>query len=178
MRPRFALTVAALLALALPAQAQIDVGIGAGASVPTGSFDDWADVGFHVTGLITTRRAPSPLGFRAELSVTRFDVAGGGDDARMVDGTANLFLTPRGYMPTKPYFIVGVGAYNVDQPGLSIGNSRINRSSSTRLGVNAGFGLDIGRGLRRMFLEARWVSVNPGEGNRITFVPVSFGVTF
>jgi hypothetical protein len=178
MRIRISLLLPAMLAVALPARAQLQIGLGAGASVPTDDFDNIADVGFHVTGLVTTLMPQSPLGFRGELSVTRFDVSSGGD-VRLVNGTANLVLAPRAFMTAKPYFIGGVGAYNVDHPAINLGGGRRRAaSSSTRLGVNAGFGLNFGLGTRRTFLEARWVSVNPGEGVKVTFVPVTFGITF
>ena len=178
MSIRIPVTLAAALLMAVPAQAQLQIGLGAGASVPSGSFDEYADVGFHVTGLVTTLLPGSPIGFRAELSVTRFDVGSGGD-VRIVDGTANLILTPRAYMPAKPYFIAGLGAYNVDQPQVNLGGGRrLGATSATELGLNAGFGLNFGLGTRRTFLEARWVTIDPDDSGKVNFVPVSFGITF
>ena len=177
MRNRIASLLAALLAAA-PLQAQLQVGLGAGASVPGGRFDEYAGVGFHVTGLVTSLLPLKPLGFRAELSVTRFDVASGGD-IRIVNGTANLVLTPSGFMAAKPYMIAGLGAYNIDQPQVSLGGGRrLGASSTTSLGLNAGFGLNFGLGTRRTFLEARWVTVDPDESGKVNFVPITFGMTF
>ena len=160
-----------LLAFATPAQAQLRFGLGGGASVPSGVFDDAADVGFHLTGLVTTLVPLSPMGFRGEVSVTQFDAAGQRNgDYRVIDGTANVLLTPGTYMTAKPYFIAGIGAYNVEEPR--------DGESGTRIGVNGGFGLTFGMGAMQTFLEARWVSVNAGGGTRLSYVPVSFGLMF
>jgi opacity protein-like surface antigen len=127
----------------------------------------------------------SPLGFRGEVGFNRFDLGNNGNgNVRMLNGAANFILTPSSIMGAKPYLIGGVGVYNVkgsvDRGILEGGDVFIGSSGSdTRVGFNGGLGLTFGLGPVGTMLEARYVSVNgKNGGGSLTFVPVSFGITF
>ena len=181
---------AALLSLTLPsaARAQAHFGISAGASIPESRFGETVNTGFNVNGMINVGVPLSPLGFRGEVGFNRFDVDNGGNGSvRMLNGAANFILTPSSIMGGKPYLIAGIGMYNVK---TNVGSSGINpfnggpitvgsETSDTRVGFNGGLGLTFGLGPVGTMLEARYVSVNGKNGSgSLTFVPVSFGITF
>lgn len=181
---------AALLALAVPAalRAQGHFGISAGASIPESRFGEAVNTGFNVNGMVNVGVPLSPLGFRAEVGFNRFDLGDNGNgNVRLINGAANFILTPSSIMGAKPYLIGGVGAYNVKSSvkpdsvfilagGNSFGGSS---QSDTRVGFNGGLGLTFGMGPVGTMLEARYVSVGSRNGSgTLTFVPVSFGITF
>ena len=186
---------AALLSLAMApsarAQAQVmpHFGITAGASVPLSSFGDGVNTGYHVGGLVNVGIPLSPIGFRGEVGWNRFDLSDNSvaGNVRMINGALNVVMAPSTIMTAKPYFIAGVGAYNVktsfDQGAIATPNGlfdpNANESSSTRLGLNGGVGLAFGLGSVGTLLEARYVTVNGANGDRsLSFVPISFGITF
>ena len=196
MNRRIVLTAAAALlsvtlAPRLHAQAQVmpHFGITAGASVPLSSFGDGVNTGYNVGGLVNVGIPLSPIGFRGEVGWNRFDLSGSdlSGNVRMINGALNVVMAPSTIMTAKPYFIAGVGAYNVktsiDQGALATPNGLFDpsgqESSSTRLGFNGGIGLAFGLGSVGTMLEARYVSVNGANGgSSLSFVPVTFGITF
>jgi hypothetical protein len=178
---------AAVLALALPAvaRAQAHFGISAGASIPESRFGESVNTGFNVNGMVNVTVPLSPLGFRGEVGFNHFDLSDnvGSGSVRMINGALNFILTPSTIMGAKPYLIGGVGAYNVNSKVSStfaLGNVFSSSSeSSTRIGFNGGLGLTFGLGPVGTMLEARYVSVGGKNGSgTMTFVPVSFGITF
>lgn len=196
MSRRIVLTAAAALfslAVAPPARAQAQVmphfGITAGASVPLSSFGDGVNTGYHVGGLVNVPVALSPIGFRGEVGWNRFDLSDNSisGNVRMINGALNVVMAPSTIMTAKPYFIAGVGAYNVktsiDQGAIATPNGLFDptgrENSSTRLGFNGGIGLAFGLGSVGTLLEARYVTVNGANGgSSLSFVPISFGITF
>lgn len=183
---------AALLSLTIAstahAQAQTMplLGISAGASIPQSSFGDGVNTGYNVNGMINIGVPLSPLAFRGEVGWNRFDLSGNNasGNVRMVNGTANVVLIPSTVMTAKPYLIAGVGAYNVkttvDNSGGLLGTGTFTSSSSdTRLGFNGGVGFAFGLGSVGTIVEARYVTVNGKNGSgSLSFIPVSFGITF
>lgn len=183
---------AALLSLTIAstahAQAQTMplLGISAGASIPQSSFGDGVNTGYNVNGMINVGVPLSPLGFRGEVGWNHFDLSGNNvsGNVRMINGSANVVLIPSTVMTAKPYLIAGVGAYNVkttvDNTGGLLGTGTFTSSSSdTRLGFNGGIGFSFGLGSVGTIVEARYVTVNGKNGSgSLSFVPVSFGITF
>lgn len=183
---------AALLSLTIAstahAQAQTMplLGISAGASIPQSSFGDGVNTGYNVNGMINVGVPLSPLGFRGEVGWNRFDLSGNNvsGNVRMINGSANVVLVPSTVMTAKPYLIAGVGAYNVkttvDNSGGLLGAGAFTSSSSdTRLGFNGGVGFSFGLGSVGTIVEARYVTVNGKNGSgSLSFIPVSFGITF
>jgi hypothetical protein len=192
MTRRIALTAAAVLlslTLAPDAHAQAQMmphfGISAGASIPQSSFGDGVNTGYNVNGMINIGVPLSPLGFRGEVGWNRFDLSGSNvsGNVRMLNGAVNVVLAPSTIMTAKPYFIAGMGAYNVRgstrNSRLLGGDALIADPASTRLGFNGGVGLAFGLGPVGTLLEARYVTVNGANGNSsLSFVPISFGISF
>lgn len=187
-----ALTAAALLSLTLApaahAQAQMmpHFGISAGASIPQSSFGDGVNTGYNVNGMVNIGIPLSPLGFRGEVGWNRFDLSGNNvsGNVRMVNGAVNVVLAPSTVMTAKPYFIAGLGVYNVkttvnSSGGILAPGAFTSASSDTRLGFNGGIGFAFGLGPVGTLLEARYVSVNSSNNSgSLSFVPISFGITF
>ena len=177
----------ALLSLEAQAQAQTmpHFGISAGASIPQSSFGDGVNTGYNVNALVNVGIPLSPLGFRAEAGWNHFDLSGSNasGSVRMVNGALNVVLVPSSVMTAKPYLIAGVGMYNVktsvDNSGGLLTGPFTTQSSDTRLGFNGGLGFAFGLGPVGTFVEGRYVSVNGKNGSSsLSFVPVSFGITF
>ena len=185
-------TSAALLCLTLttPAHAQAHFGISAGASIPESRFGESVSTGYNVNAMINVGVPLSPLGFRAEAGLNHFDFDGSNTSGsvRMINGSANVILTPTTIIGAKPYLIGGLGMYNVRMTfggtatplgGLFSGSAPGSQSSDTRLGFNGGVGLTFGLGSVGTLLEARYVTVNGKNGSgSLAFVPVTFGITF
>ena len=183
---------AALLSLMIASTARAQAqtmplfGVSAGASIPQSSFGDGVNTGYNVNGMVNVGIPLSPLGFRGEVGWNRFDLSGNSvsGNVRMINGSANVVLVPSTVMTAKPYLIAGVGAYNVnttvDNSGGLLGTGGFTSSSSdTRLGFNGGIGFSFGLGSVGTIVEARYVSVNGKNGSSsLSFVPVSFGITF
>ena len=193
MTTRIALTAAAaLLSLTLApeahAQAQMmpHFGISAGASIPQSSFGDGVNTGYNVNGMINIGVPLSPLGFRGEVGWNRFDLSGNNvsGNVRMVNGAVNVVLAPSTVMTAKPYFIAGLGVYNVKSTGNASGGILggavpTTSTADTRLGFNGGIGFAFGLGPVGTLLEARYVNVNSSDNSgSLSFVPISFGITF
>ena len=193
MTSRIALTAAAaLLSLTLApaahAQAQMmpHFGISAGASIPQSSFGDGVNTGYNVNGMINIGVPLSPLGFRGEVGWNRFDLSGNNvsGNVRMVNGAVNVVLAPSTVMTAKPYFIAGLGVYNVKSTGNATGGILsgavpTTSTADTRLGFNGGIGFAFGLGPVGTLLEARYVNVNSSDNSgSLSFVPISFGITF
>lgn len=181
----------ALLSLTLASNAQAQAqtmphfGISAGASIPQSSFGDGVNTGYNVNALVNVGIPLSPLGFRAEAGWNHFDLSGSNasGSVRMVNGALNVVLVPSSVMTAKPYLIAGVGMYNVktsvDNSGGLLTGPFTTQSSDTRLGFNGGLGFAFGLGPVGTFVEGRYVSVNGKNGSSsLSFVPVSFGITF
>jgi len=192
MNYRIALAAAvALLSLApahrAEAQAQVipHFGISAGASIPQSSFGDGVNTGYNVNGMVNVGVPLSPLGFRGEVGWNRFDLSGNNvsGNIRMVSGALNVVLAPSTIMTAKPYLIAGIGAYNVrgstTDNRLLGADAFVTDGRGTRFGFNGGIGFTFGLGPVGTLLEARYVSVNGANGgSSLSFVPVSFGITF
>ena len=191
-RPIALTAAAALLSLTLApaahAQAQMmpHFGISAGASIPQSSFGDGVNTGYNVNGMINIGVPLSPLGFRGEVGWNRFDLSGNNvsGNVRMVNGAVNVVLAPSTVMTAKPYFIAGLGVYNVKSTGNATGGILsgavpTTSTADTRLGFNGGIGFAFGLGPVGTLLEARYVNVNSSDNSgSLSFVPISFGITF
>jgi hypothetical protein len=90
----------------------------------------------------------------------------------------------------QPYFLGGVGAYDMRFRGQDITTGDAFSETTTRFGWNAGGGIafPMGTGGSRFFVEARYTSVSTHGnrfsdsvmtgGSRFTFVPVNAGFVF
>jgi opacity protein-like surface antigen len=213
-----ALALAATATLAAPAShaaAQSPtrpIGIAAGVSVPlsdavdegSGGTNIGSKVGYNLLATVGFAPAAFPIALRVDLGYTRlgsetrpllFDGESFGDvsaELGVLSGTINGVLQPTTTMMSKPYFIGGLGVYQVKQDleltGAEFGIGGKANETSTNVGFNVGGGLRFGMGGRSAFLEARYHRVlndrRCGDSEQClsrdatAFVPISFGFTF
>ena len=172
-------------------------GLSGGADFAVSDQSDVYKTGWNGTALLAINFGPSPVGVRIDGSYhelrTKSDLDaffGGTGKTRIIDGTADLVIGPR-TMAVEPYFIGGVGAYDLRFRGEDVTTGNAFSQSTTRFGWNAGGGIafPISPGWGgRMFIEARYTSISVNAdrfsnsihtgGSRFTFVPVNVGLIF
>jgi opacity protein-like surface antigen len=175
----------------------IQFGVSGGADFPVSDQKDVYKTGWNGTALLTFNFGNSPVGLRIDGSYhelkTKSDLEAffvGSGKTRIIDGTADVVLGPRG-MRVEPYFLGGVGAYDLRFRGEDITTGNSFSRSTTRFGWNAGVGVafPFAPGSKsRIFVEARYTSVSVDSdrfsnsvhtgGTRFTFVPVNLGILF
>lgn len=174
----------------------VHVGISGGGDFPVSDQRDVFKTGWNGTVLIPINFGIAPIGIRLDGSYHEmkvkdevFLVTGGSGKVRIIDGTADLTVGPH-TGPVQPYFLGGVGAYDMRFRGQDITTGNAFSESTTRFGWNAGGGIafPIGTGGSRFFVEARYTSVSingnrfsdsvTAGGSRFKFVPVNAGLVF
>lgn len=201
---RFALTLVCFLAVGLcasgTASAQgtgVHFGVSGGGDVPVADQKDVYKTGWNGSVLVAINFGSSPFGLRLDGSYHELrtkdslgDFFRGEGKTRVIDGTADVVIGPRGGS-AEPYFIGGVGAYDLRFRGQEVDTGNAFSDTTTRFGWNAGIGIafPLGSGSNsRMFIEGRYTSVSLGadrfsnsvhaNGSRFTFVPVNLGFLF
>jgi hypothetical protein len=141
--------------------------IAAGLTLPTGTFADGVDAGYHLTGGIGLKDRSSPLGFRGEVSYNGLSGKNGGGNFHITSFTANATydLSRAGASSSTLYAIGGVGAYNSGGGG----------GSDTHFGWNVGGGFRWPLSGFSAYLEARFHAVSTTDAH---FIPISFGLVF
>jgi len=187
-----------LLATASVARAQgvgsVHFGISGGADFPVEDQSNAYKTGWNGTILVPINFGHSPVSIRFDGSYHRLDskdnlaLVSGSGHVEMLTGTFDIVVGPRG-TSVEPYFIGGVGAYDMRFHGEDLENNTFS-DTNTRFGWNAGGGLafPLGGGGSRFFVEARYTSVSTNGdrfsdsvhtgGTRFTFVPVNLGIIF
>lgn len=174
----------------------IHFGLSGGADFPVFDQRDVFRTGWNGTVLIPINFGVAPIGIRLDGSYHEmnvkdevFPVTGGSGKVRIIDGTADLTIGPHSG-PVQPYFLGGVGAYDMRFRGQDITTGDAFSETTTRFGWNAGGGIafPMGTGGSRFFVEARYTSVSTHGnrfsdsvmtgGSRFTFVPVNAGFVF
>lgn len=192
--------VSSLILLSGRAAAQgagpVSFGISGGADFPVRDQADVYRTGWNGTAILTFGFGPSPVGLRIDGSYHELRTADEVDaffndaNTRIISGTVDLLVGPRNLL-VEPYFVGGVGVYDLRFKGQEITSGNAFSDSTTRFGYNVGGGISfpLGRGTRtRIFVEARYTSIslngdrfrdsiNRG-GNRFTMVPVNVGFMF
>ncbi len=189
------------LQLARTASAQgtgpVQFGLSGGADFPVSDQKDIYKTGWNGTALLAFNFANSPVGLRIDGSYheleTKNDLEAffvGSGKTRIIDGTADVVLGPRG-MVAEPYFIGGVGAYDLRFRGQDITTGNSFSQNTTRFGWNAGVGVAFPfhpGSTSRLFVEARYTSISVDSdrfsnsihtgGTRFKLIPVNLGVLF
>jgi Outer membrane protein beta-barrel domain len=170
---RTAVHVAVLGSFAATAGAQTNtnamhINVAAGATLPTGTFSDAVDVGYHLTGGVGVQDRALPLGFRAEVSYDSFGGKRGFGNLHAIGFTGNgsYDFTNGGVNGTTFYLIGGLGFYNVGGD---------NGGSDTNFGWNVGGGFRWPLSGFSAYIEARFHSVT---NTNVRFVPITFGLRF
>jgi len=171
-------------------------GVSGGASIPVQNQNDVYQVGWNGTAMVLFN-FDAPIGIRLDGSYGEIDTKDnlpgfiGNGTTRIISGTADVVVGPRhGWI--QPYFLGGVGVYDLRFRGQEVDASDVFSDSTTRFGWNAGIGfafpLSQADNASRIFVEGRYTSVSLSadrftdsvttEGSRFTFVPVNVGIVF
>lgn len=167
----------------------IGFGVVGGTSSPSGHLSDLAKSGWHAGAFLELNLPVVPVGFRLEGAWHQFgdkplSTGGGTTSARIAAGTLNATYTLLPLPIIKPYFIGGVGEYNVKlsaprplPPSGGQAVSVIGTTTQTKTGINGGVGVRLQLGGFAAFLEARWHDIFT-NGKHVQMVPVSVGLRF
>jgi hypothetical protein len=159
-----------------PAAAQgAEFSLGGGVSIPSGTFDDFAKLGWHGMAGVSFVPQNLPVGFQVDGSFSRLS-----DDTpfdrqnQLIYGTGNVVYKFKVSEDTRfrPYLIGGGGVYNLDVKG---DDAPDDVESLTKFGINAGAGFDFKAGSAGLFVEGRFHNVFT-EGDNTSFIPISVGV--
>jgi opacity protein-like surface antigen len=171
------IAAAAIAFGAMPAKAQFPhLSLMGGVSFPKGDASQMQDMGYN-GGMALGFNAPMmPIGIRLDAALHHFpgkDLTINGSSysqsTNVWSGTVNATYSLPLPSPVKPYAIAGLGYYGTI---VTIENVPGNASQS-KLGYNAGVGV----ALSRLFVEMRYHHVNT-DGSALTFMPLTFGITF
>jgi len=170
--PVVALALVAVAGEASSAQSPVTFqpSINAGISLPTGTLSSSFNTGYTAGAALDMHFAVVPLGWRAEASYTHMglNIPGVTAATNDVSGRLNAVL----HLPmvlVSPYVIGGFGMYHVSSTGSA---------SETKPGWNAGLGFDVPLGPIGGRIEARYHSISADNGQRYTYMPITFGVRF
>ncbi len=170
----------------------VSIGISGGVAVPAGDLSNGSgsaftgvNSGYDVTGSIAVSVPVMPISFRGDASYNGFGSRNMATaqylgnptynaDARILSFTANVVYPISLPVPIlRPYFIGGVGAYNV-RLSPTTGSS----SSSTHAGYNVGGGVALPLILVNAFVEARYNHVTRSNGLSMAYIPITLGIMF
>lgn len=152
----------------------VEFSVGAGPGIPLGSFDDAVKIGWQGIGGVSFQPRTLPVGLQVDVSFSRFSDQTFDRQSQIIYGTADAtyhFHTAEA-TSMRPYLIGGLGIYNSKETGSDALNG-----STTKLGLNAGAGLDFKAGSVGLFLEGRFHNVFV-NGPNIEFFPINLGVRF
>ena len=160
-----------ILVVAPRGQAQIlkpSLGAGAGPAFPVGNLTNVANGGYNVLVFGGLESGLLPVGLRVDGSFVHLPIKFVGGHDNLWSATANATFKIPAPLVT-PYLIGGAGYYYSDvSPGLG--------SSSSKFGVNAGFGATVHIPLLfAVFGEFRYHYVFNGSQN-IQYIPLTFGI--
>ncbi len=150
----------------------IRIGISAGITWPESDLSATADAGYNGTLSLFVTPQSLPLGLRFDGGYNRFDFQTGGGGVRVLSATGNVFFSTSIKSMLSPYIVGGGGLYNVGYRYQSLANSSI-----SHFGFNIGGGIKLPLEGFDALLEARYNRVNV-NGGTISFVPVTFGISF
>jgi opacity protein-like surface antigen len=196
----FVFLAGALLCISGTALAQgtggVHFGVSGGGDFPVSDQHDIYKTGWNGTVLLAINFGASPVSIRFDGSYHELKTEDnlvaflGSGKTRIIDGTANVVIGPR-HLSVEPYFIGGVGAYDLRFEGTEFDTGNAFSESTTRFGWNAGIGIafPLGSGSdSRMFIEGRYTSISLDadrfsnsvhtSGSRFTIVPVNLGFVF
>ncbi|CAN5704025.1 hypothetical protein BH23GEM11_BH23GEM11_17070 [soil metagenome] len=170
------IAAASLLFLALGAgsleaqQRNFTVGVSGGAVFPVGDLSDLFETGLQVGGLVETASLGGlPFGVRGEADYLTFSE--GALSSRFLSGRVNAVLPFMTAPDARPYFIAGAGLYNVRfETGAS-------DTSDSRVGINAGVGINYAIGGLNTFVEGRFHNVFTDDDS-LRFIPLTIGIRF
>ena len=202
MRQTLFASLALVLLLAAPVQSQealsFKLGVSGGGTVPTEDARHYNHTGFNVGVFLDVSRPNAPVGVRLEAQHNRLDAKGSFASSQITSAGLDLVVnSDQRIRSLLPFFSIGAGAYHIKtsfQPapinyavtcpvnGCGTFRDPPTYGSVTKVGLNGGAGLRVPMHGLDTFVEARyhWISTRGAKDlrNAITFVPISFGLTF
>jgi hypothetical protein len=158
---------------------------GAGMSVPTGDLSNGATNGFHFQGAGSYHRFGWPVDLRADLGYYHFGekdytVAGARPgqtvnytgQSSAIAGTIDASRTLNAIGRMRPYLLGGPGIYN-SRAEVTRNGAAPTTSSETKVGLNAGGGMNFSIAGRQAYLEARYHHVD-----QMAWIPITVGLRF
>ena len=180
----FSLAALASIGSASIAQAQVSnplkFTVFAGGALPTGDLRDGVNSGYNLGAALDFHAPLSPLGLRGEGIFASFGAkdTGGADNADFSDLGMNanaVFWLPNPGSPVKAYL---TGGPSFSRLKVSASSGGVSASvTDNHWGFNAGGGLDFALGALSTRLDLRYRRIST-DGDAISYIPITFGVTF
>ena len=171
--------VASVVLVAMPASAQLSVlkpislGIAGGGSLPMADMKEGANTGYNGTLALAIKAPIIPVGLRFDAAYNMFGAKVGDAKLHMASLTGNVtYNLPS--IGVSPYVIGGAGVYSSVESAEGLPSS----PRANDFGWNAGAGINLPLTVFKAFVEARYNSVSVGDGAKIEFVPLTFGIMF
>lgn len=165
----------ALSASAAQAQSSpLTFGVGGGLTIP---MNDGLNTGFNILGSVGFQPPALPFGIRIDGQFNRNGVDTDLDvQTRAISVTGNAVYRFAVAPTTKirPYLIGGIGAYNLKATGSDVPDGV---DGETKMGLNAGAGLNFAAGAASLFVEGRFHTVFT-EGENYKIFPITVGIRF
>lgn len=178
------LALLSLLAAPIALEAQttrtISLGVSGGLSLPMGNLSDGVDAGYNATGHIYFKPSTMKLALRGDVSYDSWKSKSSSSvlssSLSSLGFTGNgIFYVGESTAAMRPYLLVGGGMYRFKSSATVLGVSR--SSTNTDPGIQGGAGISFNLSGFSTFLEAKYVNVF-GDGENVSFVPISFGIRF
>jgi opacity protein-like surface antigen len=185
--------VAVMLAVPMVASAQAaapkntSFSVHAGIGIPFGDFGDAVGTGFGVHGSLWYKLTNERLRLRGDVGFDRFsgdnNVSIGGSSfettATVIPIVGNVvYALGQPKQTSRPYLLGGAGMF-VNRSSVSVtalGRTTSSTDTETRLGIQAGGGIEFQLAGFSTYAEAKLVNVF-GDGS-LTYVPLTFGIKF
>ena len=170
------LAVALCVVAARPVMAQgsLRYGVNAGLLMPVSDYNTLDKMGW-VAGAGATYWLPGNVGIRGDLSYssTAHKGTGATGSTKLIGGMASVVyaLMPAS-APARLMITGGVGYYNIDFGGGAAKQSKIG------FGGGAAVAFKMGTGSTRFVVATRYTSVSTDGTSRLTFLPITVGLTF
>jgi hypothetical protein len=175
-----------LVSAAAYAQTPIKFGVGAGLNVPVSNVKDYLDAGYRGQAMAKVGLPMLPVSVRFNAGVEQMNLKDSvfpatGKSTIISGGADAMWAIPMG--PLKPYMLAGLGAYNTR---WSMEGSET--VTSTRLGLDAGGGIEFPLGMMSGFFETKLQNIfsdsktSSSLGSSKDFptrtIPITLGVYF
>lgn len=166
-------TVAAFVLAGTPVRAQVmSAGLAGAPVVNLGTFDDGRSLaaGWHVGVSARLDLRSRPFGLQADVGVANSAYEEGTREGTVQSwnaGAAAFYRFAAVTATVRPYAILGIGVYYVEEPERNL----------ITPAWNAGLGAEVGKGALRGFVEARYHYVFTW-GSDLQYVPLSVGLRY
>lgn len=162
--------------------APIHFAVGAGAAIPIGSSSDNINTGYTVYGAADLGIIASPIGFRGELTYSKWGAKGLSGTGISADAS-DLGVNANVVLWTTPSSALSPGIYMTAGPSFSHATGSVRSGSTTvsesenHFGFNIGAGVDFPLGTLALRLDARYKQIST-DGESFKTIPITVGIRF